>query len=470
MDIEIALMCGGDGSRLWPLSRKFLPKQFANILDNDISMFDVTMERILYLNPKKIHIITAEYSLNNINEYLEKNKINIPINIILEPIRKDTAPVIGLISLLNKNTNMLVLSVDHIWNNVTFKEKVKLGIEYINNSLVFFGIVPKYPETGYGYIKYCDKNLLNFVEKPPINLAEQFYRNKDEFLWNSGNFLFNTNQMIKLFETYQPTMIESLKKTLFFSEHKNTNNVSILSLDKERYNILEKISVDFAIMNNITDAKVIKYDDIWYDIGSFSSVYLYNKTKHDKNSNLIQSNSVVLTDSKNCFIRSDTEQTIVGVGLDQLGIVNTKDALLVCNMDKTQNVKKIYQILEETKPEIINFSNKVLRPWGWYTNIEGNDNTGYKVKKIGVNPGKKLSLQSHSKRSEHWVIIKGKAKVQVGEDFHILHKNQHVYIPIGVLHRMENIGSEMVEFIETQIGVYLGEDDIKRYQDDFGRI
>ena len=471
MNIEIALMCGGDGSRLWPLSCKTVPKQFAEILNKDTTMFELTMDRIRYLEPTKIHIITSVDNLNNINQYLEKNYIDIPVNLILEPMRKDTAAVVGLISIINENnTNILVLSVDHIWNNVSFKEMIQQGIPYVDNSLVFFGIVPTYPETGYGYIEYNDDTLLKFIEKPDQNVAQLFYQNKNKFLWNSGNFLFNTDQMKQLFQQHQPEMLLQLQDTLCNSDYKINNNVSILSLNTEFFDKLEKNSIDYAIMNHVTNAKVIKYNDVWFDIGSYASIYSYNRDNHDKNDNLVQSDSVVLNDTKNCFIRSDTSQTIAGSGLDNLAIVNTRDALLVCNMNKTQDVKTIYKMLENTNPNVVKYPNKVFRPWGWYMSIEGDDYSGFKVKRIGVNPGKKLSLQSHAKRSEHWVIIKGNAKVQVGEDFHILHKNQHVYIPIGVLHRMENIGNEIVEFIETQIGEYLGEDDIKRFQDDFGRV
>ena len=471
MNIEIALMCGGEGSRLWPLSRRTLPKQFSEIMNKDTSMFELTMDLILYLKPTKMHIVTSVDNLININQYLEKTNINIPVNLILEPMRKDTAAVVGLMSIINENnTNILVLSVDHIWNNLSFKEMIKQGIQYMDNSLVFFGIVPSYPETGYGYIEYNDENLLKFIEKPDKKTAQLFYQDKDKYLWNSGNFLFNTNQMKQLFRQYQPEMLLQLHSTLRNSDYKINNNVSVLYLNKEIFDKLEKKSIDYAIMNHLTNAKVIKYNDVWFDIGSYSSIYSYNQDNHDNNHNLVQSELVVLNDTKNCFIRSDTSQTIAGSGLDNLAIINTRDALLVCNMNKTQDVKTIYKMLENTNPNVVNYPNKVFRPWGWYMSIEGDDYSGFKVKRIGVNPGKKLSLQSHAKRSEHWVIIKGNARVQVGEDFHILHKNQHVYIPIGVLHRMENIGTEMVEFIETQIGGYLGEDDIKRFQDDFGRV
>lgn len=238
-----------------------------------------------------------------------------------------------------------------------------------------------------------------------------------------------------------------------------------IKLNKEYFEKVEKISVDYAIMEKQENGKVISYNGYWCDIGSFEA--LYNHCDKDNNGNIL-SDDVVTINTKNCLI--DSDKLVTTIGLEDLIIIDDRDSLLITKKSDSQDVKKIVKELENKKRNEVICHSKVYRPWGWYINIDGNDYSGFKVKKIGVYPGKRLSLQSHNKRSEHWVITKGKAKVQVGMNFLILNANQYVYIPKESLHRMENIGENVVEFVETQIGEYLGEDDIIRYEDDFGRI
>jgi mannose-1-phosphate guanylyltransferase/mannose-6-phosphate isomerase len=274
--------------------------------------------------------------------------------------------------------------------------------------------------------------------------------------------------MLKCYSTYANDILNQCKNTI-----NNTNmSKNIIILDSKYFSTCRKISIDYAIMepltqssNKVVNAKTIIYNGYWSDIGSFDS--LYNELKKNEFNNVTKGD-IITIDTNNCYIESDNK-IVTTIGLNNIIIVDTRDVLLICDKDKSQDVKKMTKLVNEHKNELIQIHSKAYRPWGWYINIEGDNYSGFKVKRIGVYPGKRLSLQSHNKRSEHWVIIKGQAKVQVGEDFHILHKNQSIYIPIGVLHRMENIGDELVEFIETQIGNYLGEDDIIRYEDDFGR-
>ena len=268
--------------------------------------------------------------------------------------------------------------------------------------------------------------------------------------------------MLSELRRFKPDLVLNVVKSIDLSKR----NGNIINLQKDIFSEIEAISIDYAIMEKQTNGILLKYDDYWCDIGSFKAIF--NHMDKDEN-NCVLTKDVVNIDSKNCLVMSEN-QKIGLIGCNDIAVISTRDALLVCDKSQSQKVKDLVNILKKNNSHLIEYHTKVFRPWGWYVNIEGNDYGGFKVKRIGVYPGKRLSLQSHNKRSEHWVIVKGKAKVQVGKDFLILHPNQHVYIPKETLHRMENIGDELVEFIETQIGEYLGEDDIKRYQDDFGRV
>lgn len=268
--------------------------------------------------------------------------------------------------------------------------------------------------------------------------------------------------MLKELRKFKPEIVLTVLKSIESASHGD----KLVNLNSKFFSDVESISIDFAIMEKQTNGILLSYEGVWCDIGSFEA--LFNYMKKDKY-NCVLNNETINIDSKNCLVMSENQKVGL-VGCENLAIISTRDALLVCEKSKSQKIKELVNVLKKNKSYLIEYHTKVFRPWGWYVNIEGSDNGGFKVKRIGVYPGKRLSLQSHEKRSEHWVIVKGKAKVQVGKDFLILQPNQHIYIPKETLHRMENIGDDLVEFIETQIGDYLGEDDIKRYQDDFGRV
>jgi mannose-1-phosphate guanylyltransferase/mannose-6-phosphate isomerase len=473
MIFNCVIMCGGSGSRLWPLSRKKLPKQFLKLVNNK-TMLQNTILRFKKLEDKleKINytIICNKDHYFIIDKQIHELKLENNFRIICEPEGRDTAAVVAIASLIeHENTNTVVVPSDHIFDDDEICNVIVNGLKYINDGIITMGIKPKSPQTGYGYINVDDSNnTIKFVEKPDLETAQKYFEDGN-YLWNSGLFLFKNKNMIKCFNSYANDILHNCKNTI-----KNTDISSeVIHLDSLSFEKCKKISIDYAIMEPLTQSKnkvvncyTIPYNGYWSDIGSFDS--LYNEIKKDQNNNVIKGDVITL-DTNNCYIESENK-TVTTIGLKDLVIVDTRDALLVCDKSKSQDVKKMTKLVNDKKKELLEIHAKAYRPWGWYTNIEGNDYSGFKVKRIGVYPKKRLSLQSHDKRSEHWVMIKGKAKVQVGKDFHILHKNQSVYIPIGVLHRMENIGSEMVEFIETQIGDYLGEDDIKRYQDDFGRV
>ena len=466
--LHIFIMCGGSGTRLWPLSRNKLPKQFIKITDNDLTMFQITCNRVKNLNYEKLWIVSNVEHQFLIKQQLDELNIT-NYTIVAEPFGKNTAPVVALSVILTSNpkSNILILGSDHIFDDNKFCDSINNGINMTKSGIVTFGIKPSYPETGYGYIKYSNNDIIEFVEKPNKDKANEFF-NSNCYLWNSGNFLFLSSIMENEFKKYQKNMYESIINTVNNSYEKN----NVLYLNSEYFSNVntEDLPIDIAIMEKHKNGKVLIYDGYWSDIGSFKSLYDHHKfnKKLDINNNYVNGD-IVSFDTNNCYIHSNNKLVTTN-NVNNLAIIETKDSLYIGDINESQNIKNIVKNLKNNNRNEINFHAQVFRPWGWFINLDGNDYNGYKVKKIGIYPGKKLSLQSHNKRSEHWVIVKGTAKIQVGKNFHILHSNQSIYIPMTVLHRAENIGENIVEIIETQIGEYLGEDDIIRYEDDFGRI
>jgi mannose-1-phosphate guanylyltransferase len=456
------IMCGGNGTRLWPLSRDSLPKQFLKLTNKKYTMFQITCLRVSKMNFENLivicnqkHMFLAKQQLEEVNIYKYK--------LIGEPFGKNTAAAIATVcQLVDLDSNILVMSSDHIWDDDLFEKCVNKGLDLVNKGIVVFGIKPTYPEIGYGYINYSQNNLIKFVEKPNKETAEKYLLDGN-YLWNSGNFLFKNKIMIKEFEKNANDIFINIKQTL-----KNSGNLleKEIILNSEYFSKVRDDSIDYAIMEFYKNGKVIAYNGYWSDIGSFKS--LHQHLDKDEHNNVLDGD-VKCIDTTNSLIKSENK-LITALGLNNLIVVDTRDTLFIADKERSQDVKLLVNDLKKNNRCETIIHAKAYRPWGWYINIDGDDNSGSKVKRIGVYPGKRLSLQSHKQRSEHWVVVKGNAKVQVGKDFHLLHKNQSVYIPIGVLHRMENVGTEMVEFIETQIGDYLGEDDIIRYEDDFGRV
>lgn len=483
--INCVILCGGSGSRIWPLSREKLPKQLLPLV-NEFTMLQNTIMRFNKLSATTMTRFTIICNIEH--AFLVQTQINdlalphpLHVTIVAEPMGRDTAPAVAIASLLsNADETTLIVPCDHVFDDDKFVESVQAGIPHCKNNIVTFGITPTCPETGYGYIKtdIATNATIEFVEKPNHETACKYVA-AGNYYWNAGVFLFRTKDMLECFAKFAPDTLSWCKATLECSQ----TIMGILHLSKETFIKCTPISIDYAIMerlckdqdNNSVKGITIPYKHLWCDVGSFKSLYelllqdgedIQPYTKHTNN---IVKGDVILHDTTNSYI--ETENAMVAlVGVDNLVVVNTRDALLICDKNKSQDVKHVVNILKaQNRVERICHA-KVYRPWGWYCNIEGNDTSGFKVKRIAVYPGKKLSLQSHEQRSEHWVVVKGNAKVQVGYDLLILHANQHVYIPKKTLHRIENIGEELLEFVETQIGDYLGEDDIIRYEDDFGRV
>jgi len=473
--MNIVILCGGNGTRLWPLSRTKLPKQFLS-LTNDKTMFQNTVLRFQHLKPLNIQINQYIIICNKEHSYIVDEQIKAlnltdKYTIICEPIGRDSAPAVCIASLFGEEEDTtLIVPCDHIFNDEELCKLIYKGVnQYIDNAIITFGVKPTYPEIGYGYIETNpDYKTVRFREKPDEDTATSYIENGN-YLWNAGLFMFNNNTMINCFKKYASEILNVCKNTLDISK---TNGIT-LNLDEELFKTCKSISIDYAIMEPLSldkslsvSAYTLPYTYKWSDIGSFKS--LFEESEKDTNENVIKCDTT-LHETTSCYIDSDIAHVTM-LGVNNLVVINHRDTLLIADKEHSQDVKKIVNTLPETKQDLKFVHAKAFRPWGWYINVEGGDYSGYKVKRIGVYPGKRLSLQSHNQRCEHWVIIKGKARVQLNNNFIDMGPNDHTYIPKKSLHRMENIGSEMVEFIETQIGEYLGEDDIIRYEDDFGRI
>jgi len=471
---NFTILCGGSGSRLWPLSREKLPKQFLK-LTNDYTMFQNTILRIVSLIKNnsleaKISIICNHEHSHLVRLQIDELKLDINYQIICEPKGRDSAPAICISALLgDEDDNTFILPCDHILDDKEFSNCIIKSLKYLDNSIITFGVKPNRIETGYGYIQLDDnENTIKFVEKPNYDIAKEYFENGN-YLWNAGMFAFKNKNMLLCFQKYASDIHKTCIKTI-----KNTNfDTDTIILSKKYFVKCTAISVDYAIMeklckddDNTISKKTILYNSIWNDIGSYMA--LYDELEKNTDNNVIQGD-ILTINTKNCYINSN-HKLISTIGVSDLIIVNTDDSLLICDKNKTQDVKKIVEQLKQLKRDEVVLHKTVFRPWGYYKNLEGDDYSGFKIKRISVYPGKRLSLQSHNHRSEHWVITKGIAKVQVSDFTLTLNKNQHVYIPINALHRIENIGTELLEFTETQIGNYLGEDDIIRYEDDFGRL
>ena len=467
------ILCGGSGSRLWPLSRQSYPKQYHSIDSEEYSLLQQTEKRIFGLKNLERPIIVC----NREHRFIvaeQMREINItPLSILLEPMGKNTAPAITIAALnaleTNENPMLLVLSSDHkIKNKSKFQEAIKTGLKYAEDyKLVTFGVVPKFPETGYGYIKaeesFNSDNLIGgqieeFIEKPNIEKAKILIKNK-RYTWNSGIFLFKAKAFLSEIEKFYPNLLKNCKESL----KKSKFDLDFRRIDKESFNKCDEVSIDNAIMEKTKEGIVIPLDAGWSDIGSWKSVW--ETSKKNVEGNVIQGN-IITKNTKNCYLRSD-HRLIVGMGLENLIVVETNDAILIVNKENTQEVKNIVLDLKERKiPEGQNHK-KIFRPWGDYQTII--EDKCWQVKLIKVKPREELSLQKHYHRSEHWIVVKGIAKVEVNNKIILLKENQSTYIPKESKHRLCNPEDKSLIIIEVQIGSYLGEDDIIRFEDKYGR-
>ena len=466
--ITPVILSGGSGTRLWPLSRKLHPKQFINLV-NDTTLFQDTILRLptnvadpLVICNEEHRFLAAE-QLRQIDR--ESN------GIILEPIGKNTAPAIALAALKFINNGedplLLVLSADHLIQNIdAFHKSIEVAEKLAeNNKLVTFGIVPDKAETGYGYIKAdIDNtadyyNIQSFTEKPNQEDAQK-YLDSGNYLWNSGMFMFKASIYLQELEKFEPEILTSCKKSCQ-TEYKDKD---FIRLNNDEFRQCPEQSVDYAVMEYTKDGVVVPLDANWSDIGSWGA--LWDAKNKDKNGN-VSEGDVILDDVKNTYTYSSNRLVSV-IGISDLIIVDTQDALLVADKKYSQNIKNIVNQLKKSNRSEADNHRKVFRPWGYYDSIDADN--GFQVKRILVNPGAKLSLQKHGHRAEHWVVVKGVAKVTCGDKIFLLKENQSTYIPKGTIHRLENQEEIPLEIIEIQTGDYLGEDDIIRLEDDYQRI
>ena len=472
------ILAGGTGSRLWPLSRQSFPKQFLKLLENNnYTLLQQTYKRIENLkNISEPIIICNEEHRFIVGEQMQIIKVN-PLSIILEPIGKNTAPAIAIAALKaiefynEKDIEpiLLVLSSDHeIKDHAKFIEVINKGLEFSkNNKLVTFGVVPQSPETGYGYIKaekainsyeVCGYKIAEFIEKPNYKKACELAKD-NRFTWNSGMFLFKAKIILKELERFCPEILDCCEKSI----NKSKYDLDFQRLDKKEFDKCPNISIDVGVMEKTSDGFVIPLNAGWSDIGSWESIW-DNSTKNNDN-NVLKGN-VLLKDTQNSYFRSE-ERLIVGIGLENLIVVETNDAILISDKSKSQKVKEMVNLLLEKKISAGREHQKIYRPWGHYLSVVEKEK--WQVKLIFVKQGESLSLQKHKYRSEHWIVVSGTAQVEINNDKKIISENQSTYIPLGAKHRLSNPGEIPLILIEVQSGSYIGEDDIIRFEDKYGR-
>ncbi len=465
------ILAGGSGTRLWPLSRQHYPKQLIDLINKN-TMIQDTVLRLSGcddIHPPVI-ICNDEYRFM-VAEQMRKIDID-PCLIALEPVGKNTSAAIAIASIMTKEKYddpiLLVLPADHLIENIAnFHKAIALGETAANNgNLVCFGIIPTKPETGYGYIKKGDKlpfltnglKIEKFVEKPCHKDAEN-YVNSGEYCWNSGMFMFKSSIILKELEKFVPEIVKPCRSAV----NKGKNDLDFFRLDKESFIKVPSDSLDYSVMEKTSKGVIIPCDISWSDIGSFNA--LYKSQTSDKNKNVLHGD-VLLDNVKNSYINAK-DKLVAAVGVKDLIIVETKDAVLVTHQNNAQDVKKIVEKLQRNKRSEIIEHSKIYRPWGHYETMDLSDR--FQVKKLTIKPGAKLSLQKHFHRAEHWTIVSGSALITNGDKEMFLNEDQSTYIPLGVMHRIKNPGRIPLEIIEVQSGSYLGEDDIVRYDDVYGR-
>lgn len=463
------ILSGGAGTRLWPLSRQLNPKQFLKLF-GDRTMLQQTMERLKGLPCTVPFIVCNEEHRFLAGEQLIESGIN-DFAIILEPVPRNTAPAIALAAIHairhDGNALLLVLPADHIIADaVAFRKAVMDALPSAESGgrLVTFGVVPRHPETGYGYIQRGTKQGCNifevasFTEKPDEETAKE-YTDSGEYYWNSGMFLFKAKTYLEELQRHAPKVYEACSKAM----KKTEKDLDFIRIDTETFEASPSISIDYAVMEKTDLASVVPLDAGWSDIGSWTA--LREVCSKDAEGNILEGDVKVI-DTKNSLVRAEN-RFVATVGISDLVVVETKDAVLVAHRDHVQKIKDLVEDIKHSgRHEHLNHR-EVFRPWGSYDSIE--QGPRFQVKRIKVKCGAKLSLQMHHHRAEHWIVVKGSAKVTIDGDTVFLAENESTYIRAGMVHSLENMGKIPLELIEVQSGSYLGEDDIVRLEDRYGR-
>ena len=471
--IHPVIMAGGTGSRLWPLSRQLNPKQFLRLTDDHLSMLQLTVARLDGLeSAEPLLICNEEHRFLAAEQMRQSGYEN--ARIILEPCGRNTAPAIALAALQLAKTAedsavdplMLVLAADHLIQDVpAFQSGIAKAVPLAQNGkLVTFGIVPGHAETGYGYIQRGPEladgsfTVSRFVEKPDQKTAEE-YLSSGDYLWNSGMFMFGARQYLAELGKHRPDIL-AICEAAFEGA---SEDLHFTRISESIFAECPEDSVDYAVLEKTSNAAVVSLEAGWSDIGSWSA--LWDVSAKDQNENTF-TGDVIAHDTESTLVRADS-RLVATVGVRDLVIIETKDALLVAHKDRVQDVKKVVERIKgDGRHEHMNHR-EVYRPWGVYDSIDNGNR--YQVKRITVKPGAKLSVQMHHHRAEHWIVVSGTARVTNGEKTYLVTENQSTYIPIGQVHSLENPGVINLELIEVQSGSYLGEDDIVRYEDRYGR-
>lgn len=469
------VLSGGSGTRLWPMSRKAYPKQLLPLTGGKYSMLQETLLRVKKL-PAPIIVANEDHRFMVAEQWHQVSDGK--ADILLEPAGRNTAPAIALAALAARARSarenapdpvIVVLPADHLIKNETaFHVALKQAVAAAEKGdLVTFGIVPTHPETGYGYIKARKTQkatnasafpVEQFVEKPDQSTARRYIKSGN-YYWNSGMFVFRASIFLDELAKHQPEILKHCTKAFELAR----NDLDFIRIDKDAFAKSPEDSIDYAVMEKTKNAVMVPLDAGWSDLGSWSSVW--DVMKKDKQENVVVGD-VILDGCQNSLFFAE-DHLIAAIGVEDLVVVDTSDALLIARKDRVQDVKKIVDKIKASKRAEHLIHRRVYRPWGSYEGI--GDGKRYQVKRIIVKPGASLSLQMHYKRAEHWVVVVGTAEVQRGEEKLTLKENESVYIPLGAKHRLSNIGTEPLELIEVQSGAYLGEDDIVRFEDHYGR-
>jgi mannose-1-phosphate guanylyltransferase/mannose-6-phosphate isomerase len=471
------ILSGGSGSRLWPLSRALRPKQFLG-LTGEQTLFQMTLQRLVGLVDRLEPIVVA----NDDHRFLAADQCLqmgvTPQALILEPVARNTAPAIAVAALaVQAHTQasarghdpvLLVLPSDHVFQDVAaFQAAVRVGERAASaGAMVTFGIVPTGPETGYGYVKANRSasgdsgsfSVEAFVEKPSLERAKEYVADGG-YYWNSGMFMFKASAYLSELATHQPATLEACQQA--FEQAKK--DLDFVRLDVEAFSASPSDSIDYAVMEKTDKAVLVPLDAGWSDVGAWSAVWQVQPQDAEGNG---ARGDVLLHQSQDCYVHAD-HRLVSLVGVTDLVVVETSDAVLVAHKDKAQDVKKVVEDLRARGRTEAELHREVFRPWGAYDSVDTGER--YQVKRITVKPGARLSLQMHHHRAEHWVVVKGTAQITIGDEVKLVSENQSVYIPVGVKHCLENPGKLPIELIEIQSGSYLGEDDIVRFDDKYGR-